>query len=615
VGEDLIDDLDRYGAARVMVVFEVPEARGARGGPAFTRAAVQSAIRSRADAVLGRLTPGEFALRHRYKAVNALAGDIDSRGLLRLLADPSVSRVDLDVGGFGQLTQAVPLVNLDQVHTSGFTGAGITVAVLDSGIDTDHPDLSDDLVAEQCFCSDSGAGCCPGGGTTQSGAGSAEDDHGHGTNVTGIITSRGTIAPLGGAPDAEIVAIKVMDQNNAFCCTSDVVAGLDYIINNRPDVDVVNMSLGTGALFSGDCDTGSPPAFVTALATAVNTLRSSGVLSFASTGNQGSSTQMSAPACIANTIAVGAVYDSNVGFSSFPGVCSDPTTQADKPTCFTNSNDRTDVFAPGALTTSTGFTGTTSAFQGTSQASPLTAACTATLLEAQPSLTPAQIEAAIEGSSTLVTDSKNGLTFPRLDCLQALGGAPLASTGLLSGKKILLKDKAGDANLRKLVVLSKDPSVANPASSPIDTGATLTVFNPDSSETDTYTLPAGAFDGLRGWKGLGNPAGVKGYKFIDRVLDTQPCKIVLIKPGILLRAVCNGSGIGYTLNEAESAPKANDAQGSIAVKISMGGSDYCMEFPGTSGEVKKDRGTGDVGSGVGLYLAKFAPQPASCPVP
>ena len=82
----------------------------------------------------------------------------------------------------------------------------------------------------------------------------------------------------------------------------------------------------------------------------------------------------------------------------------------------------------------------------------------------------------------------------------------------------------------------------------------------------------------------------------------------------------DGSGIvpGNTWHssaEPESAPKADDAQGSIAVKLSMGGSDYCMEFPGTSGAVKKDRGTPDVGSGVGLYKVKDAPAPASCPVP
>jgi hypothetical protein len=324
---------------------------------------------------------------------------------------------------------------------------------------------------------------------------------------------------------------------------------------------------------------------------------------------------MSAPACVANSIAVGAVYDSNIGPFSFG--CTDLTTQADQPTCFANSNAQTDIFAPGAPTTSTGFTGGASTFQGTSQASPLTAACAATLLEAQPTLTPAQIEAAIEGSSTVVTDSKNGLTFPRLDCLEALGGAPPAPTSLLSGKTILLKDKADRDKLRKLVVLSRDESIANPASSPVITGATLTIFNPGSGEADTHTLPAGEFDSdVRvGWKGLGNPKGSKGYMFIDTVRDTQPCNVVVIKPGILLRAVCKGSLIGYTLDEAESAPKSNDAQGSIAVKLSIGGSDYCMESPGTTGEVLRDLGTAHNPSAVGLYKAKDAPQPASCPVP
>ena len=100
----------------------------------------------------------------------------------------------------------------------------------------------------------SGNGCCPNGQTTQSGAGAAEDDNGHGTNVSGIITANGVVAPEGSAPEAGIVAVKVLDSSNGFCCTSDVIAALDWIFANRPDVDVVNMSLGTNVRFAGHCD-------------------------------------------------------------------------------------------------------------------------------------------------------------------------------------------------------------------------------------------------------------------------------------------------------------------------------------------------------------------------
>jgi hypothetical protein len=137
-----------------------------------------------------------------------------------------VRRVDLDVGGSGHLAQSVPLIQADKVHALGFTGRGVTVAVLDSGLATTHPDLSDALLSEQCFCTNAdGTGCCPDGSTQQSGPGSAEDDQGHGTNVTGIITSAGRIAPVGVAPDAGIVAVKVIDSQGRFASSAQVSPG------------------------------------------------------------------------------------------------------------------------------------------------------------------------------------------------------------------------------------------------------------------------------------------------------------------------------------------------------------------------------------------------------
>jgi subtilisin family serine protease len=417
---ELVDALETQEKVRAVIVFSVASAGGALGGAAFLTTPVRTEIETVGDRIARSFAPDEFDLRWRYQSVNALAGSINASGLLRLLEDPSVEGVDIDPGGSAQLAQAVPLVNLDALHALGYTGEGVTVAVLDSGLDTDHTDLFDDLVAQQCFCS-GGGGCCPNGNTTQSGAGAAEDDNEHGTNVTGIITSRGTVAPLGGAPDAGIVAIKVLDSGGGFSSSSDIVAGLDWIINNRPDVDLVNMSLGTWALFSGNCDNAT--TWIIPWATAINTLRSNGVLSFASSGNDGSGTSMSAPACIANTISVGAVWDSNVGSQTRLG-CTDSTTQADQVTCFSNSNSTTDLFAPGAPTTSTGRFGMTSTYYGTSQASPLAAACAALLLDEDPSRTAGDLETALETSPTLGTDTTNGLSFPRLACYRVPSECP-----------------------------------------------------------------------------------------------------------------------------------------------------------------------------------------------
>jgi PKD repeat protein len=414
VGPMVFDALETQDRVRVIAVFELPTSRSTLQG--LDTPVARAEIKAVGQAILSDLGSDEFELRHRFESINALAGEVTRNGLQKLLANPSVVRVDLDEGGTGLLAEAAPLANIDDVQALGLTGAEITVGVLDSGYDTDHPDLSDDLDGEQCFCSGNG-GCCPDGTSNQSGSGSAEDDHGHGTNVSGIITSAGTVAPLGGAPDAEIVAVKVLDSNNSFCCSSDIVAGLNWIINNRPDVDIVNMSLGTYALFTGNCDNAF--FFNDTATTEIYTLRTNGVAVFVSSGNNGSGTQMTAPACVANAISVGAIWDSNVGSQTVFG-CTDSTTMADHVTCFSNSNATTDLFAPGAPTTSTGMGGGMSSFFGTSQASPLTAACAALLLDNDPTLTPNDIEMALEDSPTLVTDVTNGLSFPRLDCLYAL---------------------------------------------------------------------------------------------------------------------------------------------------------------------------------------------------
>lgn len=309
LGADVTQELSSQGRVRVLVTFSLPQAIAERGlGP--TSAERRHAIAAVREQILEGLPAGEALVKRQFETVHAMALEVSLAGLEALLRDERVERIDLDQGGQAHLAQSVPLVGADQLQALGFTGSGQKVAVLDTGYDSDHLDLSDDLFAEQCFCS-GGGGCCPGGGTSQSGAGSAEDDHGHGTNVSGIITSAGMVSSLGNAPDAGIIAVKVLAADSSFCCTSDIVAGLDWLASNHSDAAAVNMSLGTFALYPGDCDAAN--AFTLALAVAVNNLRSLGVTVFASSGNDGSGTQMAAPACVANSISVGAVYDANIG--------------------------------------------------------------------------------------------------------------------------------------------------------------------------------------------------------------------------------------------------------------------------------------------------------------
>ena len=365
------------------------------------------------------LTADDFQVTNRWHHVNGFAGVMRESALAKLAGDARVLRVDADSGGSGHLAQSVPMIGGNLVRAMGHTGYGITVAVLDSGVNLTHPDLRDRIVDQQCFCTnDGGTGCCPNGQTVQSGAGAAADDHGHGTNVTGIIASNGTVSSPGVAPGVKFVSVKVLDHNNRFSNTAQVITALEWLYDHHPEVRVINMSLGTDAAYAGYCD--SANASTMAQARIIDLFRARGTLVFASSGNSASSTVMGAPACVRSTVSVGAVYDGNNGQISFGSVCTDATTTADQITCFTASNSTLDLLAPGAVITSDGSNGSLSSYIGTSQASPHCAGSAAVLLAMQPQLTPAQIESLLKTTGKPLVDSRNGATITRIDLAAAV---------------------------------------------------------------------------------------------------------------------------------------------------------------------------------------------------
>ena len=421
VGADVHERLGAAARATVVVVFAEPVGTFDAAHVTQRRARIAAS----ADAVLANLPAGDYALRRRFDNVAALALDIGPAALATLAADPNVLRVDLDVGGHAQMNQAAPLARVAQVRDRGLVGTAVKTAVIDSGVQLDHVDLADSIVGQQCFCSSAtpGVGCCPNGSDTQDGDGSAADAAGHGTNVTGIITGNGSLAPRGGAPASPVVVVRMLDANDSFYSSSDIVAALDWLASHHPDVRAVNMSVGTNQLFSGTCDNAA--AWTIALAQAAAAVTANGALITSSSGNQASSTAISAPACLGNVMAVGAVWDSAMPSQTFLG-CTDTGIVADKPTCFTNSDSKVAIYAPGAYTTATGLetdpytVNGSSSYGGTSQAAPLVAACAADLFQLRPDLTPVQVEAALLASDVHVTDPKNGLSFPRLDCEKAM---------------------------------------------------------------------------------------------------------------------------------------------------------------------------------------------------
>ena len=349
----------------------------------------------------------------------AFAAEMDASEAARLRRDPRVRAVSLDVGGGGGLAQSIPLVGANVTRAQGIDGRGRTIAILDSGVDRMHPDLAGRVVAEQCFCDNFDSGCCPGGSVERSGFGAADDDNGHGTHVAGIAAGAGIVAPPGVAPAADIVAVKVLDAANRFRGFTQIYRALEWIADTRPDVDVVNMSLGSDALFTDQqC---AIAAYTFGFAHVVHRLRSRGVLIAASSGNTGSDTSTWMPACVQEVLSIGATWD-------FAGDhCGVQGNTPDEVVCDSNASPAMDLVAPGWFIVSSRRGGGTVQFAGTSMSAPHVAGTILLMKQVGGrALAPDLIEAILERTGVPAFDKRNGLTFPRLDALAAVNATPRA---------------------------------------------------------------------------------------------------------------------------------------------------------------------------------------------
>lgn len=396
---------------RISVVLREPDA-------ATPRTQRRDRIGVRQAAVLARMNRGRFTLGRRYRWLSGFSGWADAEAIEALMSDADVVLIDVDRIAYATLTQGAALVGATSVQSLGVTGNGVTVALLDTGIDTDHPDLSSSLVAEACFCDDAFGpfGCCPNGRDTQSGAGSAEDDEGHGSATAGVIVSSRT-SNKGVAPEASIVALKVLGSSGSGNF-SDVADALDWVIDNRLSygIKIVSLSLGDGLEYNSAAGS---PCTGSNTADAMAQLKSQGVSVFVSSGNGGFDNGISFPACVPDAFSVGGVYDASFGEVSWCGetcseiLCVDQSAGTDTFVCHTNSGSLLDILAPDYRTTVPALGGGTVNVGGTSIASPYAAAQAALLLDLDATLTPDQILSWLETSAPMVTNPDNGMSFPR----------------------------------------------------------------------------------------------------------------------------------------------------------------------------------------------------------
>lgn len=383
--------------------------------------------------VLDDLPPEQARVRHRFERLPGMAVNVTAAGLESLRRNPAVLAVSEDLPVHAALADSAAFIGAVQARqTFGVTGNGIGVAVLDSGIDTDHPDLGGRIIAQHCF---NQSNTCPPNNTLESD--SAEDANGHGTHVAGIVAGGGLVAPPGIAPGANLVAVRVLDSGGAGY-TSDVLAGIDWVVSRQAElnVKVINLSLGGGS-YSGVCDEADANTLL--YAAAVEAARAAGISLFAAAGNSGQADGLLTPACISGVMAVGNVYNNALSQGVWPS-CTDTNVTPDTVTCSSNSSDKLDLLAPGTLITSVGLGGGTRTESGTSMATPHAAGLAALLLEVDSGLLPEAVEALLKSTGVPVTDARTGRTTPRIDALAAVTALqpspPLTGTVRLQGRSV-----------------------------------------------------------------------------------------------------------------------------------------------------------------------------------
>lgn len=269
-----------------------------------------------------------------------------------------------DVRVFAQDSGANIQIGANLVQTGGNTGAGRKIAVLDTGYNYLHPELSSSYLGGWDFVNNDN---------------DPMDDEGHGSHVAGIITADGINPKAKGvAPDAGVVAGKVLDLNGSGYF-SDVVAAIYWVIDG-PDgiygtgdefgVDAINLSLGTAKTYRGFCDGVLPD-----LTNVISYAKSKGTLIVVAAGNN--SRGVSIPGCISYSTTVGAVD------------------KYDKVAYFSGRGNAVDISAPGVSIFSSILNTNYASWSGTSMATPMVSGVVALIKSAHSAYISSQVENAL----------------------------------------------------------------------------------------------------------------------------------------------------------------------------------------------------------------------------
>lgn len=344
---------------------------GYRGAAAQARAEVRSA--------------GDTRLRRSLRTLNAEALTTPEQDTARLWeavtngrdggrqTASGVSRIWLDGVREAVLDKSVPQIGAPKAWTAGWTGKGVRIAVLDTGVDTTHADLRTQVVAEKNFT--------PSADT--------KDRYGHGTHVASIAAGTGAVSGgrlKGVAPDAKLLNGKVLGDDG-FGDDSGVVAGMEWAAEQG--ADIVNLSLG------GPDSPGVDP-----MEAQINKLSTEkGILFAVAAGNSGPRS-IDSPGSADHALTVGAV-DGRDALADFSGTGPRTGDGAVKPDLTAPGVGITAAAAPGSLLDQSVGQGPEGylTIDGTSMATPHVAGAAALLKQKYPRWSYAELKAALTSSA------------------------------------------------------------------------------------------------------------------------------------------------------------------------------------------------------------------------
>jgi hypothetical protein len=355
---------------------------------------------------------------NRFEHFPLLLLDLTSSNLLlELLNDGLILSIVPDMLNDYLIGESLPLVRGDRARMARVVGAGVAVALIDSGVDT----------------ADTAFGTCPSTATSTCRVVASEDigpddgaldNVGHGSQMAATILSV--------APAASLVVFDAGRTLNGIK-DSDAIVALGRVLDLRIafNIRAVNMSFGhdQGAATTF-CSNRDP--YVQVLAT----LRTLGVLPVVASGNSAQSgttftNGIDRPACIPGALSVGAVYDSATAATVFTN-CTDTVAAPDTVPCLSQSGPNLSMLAPGADITVLGKT-----IAGTSPAAAFVSGGVASVASFRSGLSAPQIETLLVSNGPNVTDSRNGVTRKRLDVLGSLVAAAAPTPDNFADAKVM----------------------------------------------------------------------------------------------------------------------------------------------------------------------------------